>query len=99
MNAVYSSQHNILHNELITNGWSITNNNNNYNNNNRNIYIYKNNKNVYDEFILDYISKNEVAVTVPIPCSSISYRNIFQQRDIEVIQEYLKMHLYNNMQM
>ena len=94
MNAVYSSKHNILHNELITNGWTITNNSNN----NRNIYIYKNNKNVYDEFILDYISKNEVAITVPIPCSSISYRNIFQQRDIEVIQEYLKMHLYNNMQ-
>ena len=92
MNAVYSSKHNILHNELITNGWTITNNSNN----NRNIYIYKNNKNVYNEFILDYISNNEVAVTVPIPCSSISYRNIFQQKDTEVIQEYLKMHLYNN---
>jgi hypothetical protein len=91
MNADYSPQHHIFHNELIENGWLISNNMSTSKS-----YIYKNNKNVYDEFILDYISNYQVAVTVPIPCSTISYRNIFQQKDTKVIQEYLKLHVNNN---
>jgi len=96
MSTIYSLQHNILHNELNKNGWSLDNN---INNNNNKKFIYKikhaNNINQYDEFVLDYISSYELAITVPIPCSSISYRNTFKQKDIQGIQEYLKMHLSN----
>jgi hypothetical protein len=93
MSVIYSSQHNILHNELINNGWAVDKNSNK----NKIIYKCKNTVlNPYDEFILDYISAYEVAVTVPIPSSSVSYRNVFLQRDTTVIQNYLKIHLSNN---
>ena len=93
MSAIYSSQHDILHTELINNGWSVDS----ISNSNKIIYKSKNTiLNPYDEFILDYISSNEVAVTVPIPSSSIAYRNVFLQRDTTVIQEYLQIHLSNN---
>ena len=91
---IHSPQHNILHNELINNGWSVDSNSNI----NSKKFVYKYNTKPYDEFILDYISSHEITVTVPIPycSSSIAYRNIFEQRDIQVIQDYLKMHLSNN---
>ena len=93
MNDIYSPHHNILHNELNNNGWSLDSNIKNKK------FIYKkkraNQFNPYDEFILDYISSYELAVTVPIPCSSIAYRNTFNQKDTQVIQEYLNMHLSN----
>lgn len=96
MSDTYSSEHDILHNELNNSGWTLDNNNRN---NNKFIYKYKNGNHVnpYDEFILEYISSYEVAVTVPISycSSSIAYRNTFNQRDIQVIQEYLNMHLSN----
>jgi hypothetical protein len=94
MSTTHSLQHNILHNNLNNSGWTLDNKNSN-----NKKFIYKNKHanqvNPYDEFILDYISSYEVAVTVPIPCSSISYRNTFNQRDVQVIQEYLNMHLSN----
>ena len=94
MSAIYSPEHKILHNELDNNGWSLDSNNSNKK---KFIYKYKkaNDINPNDEFVLDYISSYEVAVTVPIPCSSIAYRNKFKQGDIQVIQEYLNIHLSN----
>ena len=89
MNDIYSPYHNILHNELNNNGWCLDSNKSN-----NKKFIYKC-KNPYDEFILDYISSYELAVTVPIPSSSIAYRNTFNQKNIQVIQEYLNMHLSN----
>jgi len=92
MSIIYYPEHNAIHNELVNNGWTIDNSNSN----NKKKFIYtRSNVNPYDEFIINYISANEVAVTVPIPCSSISYRNTFLQRDTQIIQDYLKMHLSN----
>ena len=89
--------HNILNNELTNNGWTTSGENN------LNKFVYKNHKNTnlaaYNEFILDYKPSYEVAITVPIPYSSISYRRTFPQEDIKVIHEYLRMHLSNNMQL
>ena len=89
MSDIYSQTHSILHIELANNGWIVDKNKSNSKK-----FIYSN-RNPYDEFILDYSSTNEIAVTVPINRSSIAYRNTFQQKDIQIIQEYLNMHLDN----
>ena len=89
MNDVYSQTHSILHNELTNNGWYVDRTNSNSNK-----FIYSN-ENPYDEFILDYSSSHEIAVTVPINGSCIAYRNTFQERDMQSIQAYLNIHLSN----
>jgi hypothetical protein len=86
---------NILHDEFINNGWVKSTNTSN------NKYVYKHSKLddfIFDEFIFDYSSDNEVAITVPIPFknSSISYRNSFSLKNITDIRDYIKTHLSNN---
>ena len=51
----------------------------------------------YDDFIIEYISPDEVSVTVPIPFreSSISYTNTFYSDDMITIHNYIKLHLSN----
>ncbi len=94
--------HNIIHDEFIKNGWpcvagpcvSVS------------VSVagpckYKYNKyntlTPYDDFIIEYISPDEVSVTVPIPFreSSISYTNTFYSDDMNNIHNYIKLHLSN----
>ena len=85
--------HNIIHNELINNGWKKTTTT-------ERLYKYKQyNSNAFDEFIIEYTSNDEVVITVPIPFrdSSMYYRNIFPAKNVSVIHEYIKMHLSNNL--
>ena len=94
---------NIIHNELVNNGWH-TSNRANISIPITNTYIkfiYKKqkfNSLPFAEFIIEYISKNEIAITVPIPFreSCLSYRNIFSIEDVDSIQDYIKIHLSNN---
>jgi hypothetical protein len=86
----------IIEEELTKNGWSCT-----FDKNKKNTIRFHNRKyyasNPYDEFIIEYISKDEVAVTVPIPfCeSSISYTHVFNESNMNDIHDYIKMHLSN----
>jgi hypothetical protein len=90
-----------IHNELIKNGWCAYSNDkhksNTNSNSNSNKTSYRKN-NPYDEFIINYISSDEVDITVPIPFydSSLSYRSTFKITDTENIYEYIKVHLQNN---
>jgi hypothetical protein len=85
--------HNLLHNELINHGWITTNDN-------ASKVIYKHPRNThlaaYNEFILDYQSPCEVAITVPMPSNSVAYRHTFPLEDVSVVQTYLQLHIANN---
>jgi hypothetical protein len=77
-----------IHQEIINNGW--------VEEKYKNKYIYHN-SNPYDKLIIEYISPEEVSITVPIPFrdSSISYNSIFNKDDINDIHNYIKLHLSN----
>jgi len=82
---------NNVRNELVENGWSRVKGSC------ANKYVYRK-SHPYDEFIIEQLSSDEVAITVPIPFreSSISYKNTFRSENMDEMQEYIKLHLCNN---
>ena len=80
--------HGDIHNEFINHGWKETQV--------QNKYIYRK-ASPFDEFIIEYISATQVAVTVPIPfqTSSTAYKNTFTRQQTADIPDYIKLHLAN----
>jgi hypothetical protein len=86
-----TSLHHTIHNTLLDAGWTPKNVSTN-----NSKFTYRQ-KDPYDEFILEYISPKDILITVPIPFrgSSLAYQKTFYADNMEIILNYLQIHLGN----